>query len=144
MSLRLAIVILGSVLIFRVAAAAGQSATCPANVDVHEQLSTPLEGWSATYDNAPHQLAGITFYDGPPKENASLVYDDIAKSAGKQIARWHFAPASIRPIWIACRYAATAVVLTKALPATVSGCTVTYDPKQQVAGEPVIENISCK
>ncbi len=144
MPLRFALVILGTVQLFCVFAAAEQSATCPANVDVHEQLSTPPAGWSATYDNAPHQLAGITFYDGPPKDNASLVYDDIAKSAGKQIARWHFAPTSIRSIWIACRYAATAVVLTKALPATVSGCTVTYDSKQQIAGEPVIDKISCK
>src|SRR5579863_2567452 len=144
MSFRFALLILGSLLLFEVVAMAEDPAACPDKIDVHEQLSTPPAGWSLIQDNAPHQLAGITFYDGPPKENASLVYDDIAESAGKQIAQWHFAPASIRPIWIACRYAATAVVLTKALPATVSGCTVTYDPKQQVAGEPVIENISCK
>lgn len=144
MYLRFILGIFASALLLCVVAAAGQPETCPAKIDVHEQLSTPLAGWSAAYDTAPHQLAGITFYDGPAKENASLVYDDITKRAGNQIARWHFAPTAGRPIWIACRYAATAVVLTRALPATVSGCTVTYDSRQLVAGEPAIENISCK
>lgn len=144
MSLRFAPIIFGSVLLFCVFAAADEQTACPAQIDVHEHLTTTPADWDLMYDNGPHQLAGITFYDGPPKENASLVYDDIAKNAGKQVARWHFTPTGRRSIWIACRYAATAVVLARALPADVSTCTVTYDLKQQLAGEPVIENISCK
>lgn len=144
MFVRLTLGVIGSGLLFGVVAAADQPASCPVTIDVHEEVATLPAGWSATYDNAPHRLAGITFYDGPPKENASLVYDDLAKSAGKRIARCHFAPTAGRPTWIACRYSATAVVLTKALPATVSGCTVTYDSTQQLAAEPVIKNISCK
>src|SRR5579863_1695862 len=144
MSFRFALLILGSLLLFEVVAMAEDPAACPDKIDVHEQLSTPPAGWSLIQDNAPHQLAGITFYDGPPKENASLVYDDITKSAGKQIARWHFASTGGRSTWIACRYAATAVTLTKALPGTVSGCAVVYDSRQQIAGEPAIEKISCR
>ncbi len=144
MPFRLAPVILANVLLFGICAVADQSPGCPATMDIHEQASKPPAGWSLIFDDAPHQLAGITFYDGPPKENASLVYDDITKSAGKQVAQWHFAPSAGRPIWIACRYAGTAVVLAKALPGTVSGCTVIYDSRQQIAGEPVIQKISCR
>jgi hypothetical protein len=32
----------------------------------------------------------------------------------------------------------------KALPATVSGCVVTYDARQQIAGLPAIEKIAGK
>ena len=65
-------------------------------------------------DDAPHQLAGLTFYDGPPQEKASLVYDNITKAAGKQVAKWTFAPQQQRAIWIACSYSGTSILLTKA------------------------------
>src|SRR5580698_1914919 len=107
MFVRLTLGVAVSALLFCIFATAGEPAACPAKIAVHEQLSTSPAGWTATYDNAQHQLAGITFYDGAPKENASLVYDDIARSAGKQVARWHFAPTAGRGIWIACRYSAT-------------------------------------
>lgn len=133
-----------SVLFFCLSALAAEPAACPATVNVHEQLTAPVAGWSATNDDAPHQLAGLTFYDGPPQEKASLVYDDITRAAGKQIAKWTFAPQRQRAIWIACSYSGTSVVLAKAMPATVSSCVVTYDARQQVAGLPVIEKIACK
>jgi len=135
--------VLLSVFLCQVSALAADSATCPATIEVHEQLADPVAGWNAMVDDMPHQLAGLTFYDGPPQEKASLVYDDITKAAGKQVAKWRFAPDRARAIWLACSYSGTSVVLTKALPAALSSCTVTYDAQQQIAGLPVIEKIAC-
>lgn len=133
-----------SVLLLSASAAASDSAICPARIDVHEQLSASVEGWTPMLDDVPHQFAGITFYDGPPREKASLVYDRITKAAGKQTAKWQFATTKERPIWIACSYAGTAVQLTKSLPKSMTGCEVTYDARQQIAGLPVIEKMVCK
>ena len=119
-------------------------AVCPATIDVHQQLTKPVSGWTPMIDDAPHQLAGITFFDGTPQEKASLVYDDMKKAGGKQMASWTFTPGSGRQTWIACNYSGTSVELTKALPASTKSCAVTYDPGQQIAGLPSIERIDCK
>ncbi len=95
-------------------------------------------------DDAPHQLAALTFYDGPPQEKASLVYDDITKAAGKQFAKWTFAPHPERAIWITCSYSGTSILLARALTPGISSCTVTYDARQQIAGTPLIEKIVCQ
>jgi hypothetical protein len=120
-----AFLVLLEVLFCCLCAAADQPAACPATVNVQQQLAARVVGWSSMLDDAPHQLAGITLYDGPPQDKASLAYDDITKAAGKQVTKWSFTPHSERPIWIACSYSGTSVVLMKALPATVSGCVVT-------------------
>jgi hypothetical protein len=95
-------------------------------------------------DDTPHTLSGITFYDGPPSEKASLVYDRITHGKTEQVATWTFAPQKARPIWLACSYAGTSIELTKALPATITTCAVTYDAQQQITGMPVIKKIACK
>ncbi len=123
---------------------AADATTCPAKIDVHQQLATSVSGWTPIADDSPHQLAGITFFDGPPKEKASLVYDDIKKAGGKQIATWTFSPDSSRQTWIACSYSGTSLQLTKALPAGTRSCVVTYDPREQIASLPSIEKITCK
>jgi hypothetical protein len=117
---------------------------CPDRIDVRQELTGSVEGWTAILDDTPHRLAGITFYDGPPKDNASLVYDQRTKAAEKEIAKWQFLPARDRQIWLACSYAGTAIVLAKALPAKTSTCSVTYNPRQLIAGFQVIEKIDCK
>ena len=55
---------------------------CPAAVAVHEGLAKAIPGWTTMLDDSAHQLAAVTFYDGPPEEKASLVYDRIVKAAG--------------------------------------------------------------
>jgi hypothetical protein len=83
-------------------------------------------------DDTPHRLAGITFYDGPPEEKASLVYDKTAKAAGKETMTWHFNARSDGQIWVVCSYAGTAVVLKRGLPPKTSACSVTYDSRASV------------
>ena len=95
-------------------------------------------------DDTPHNLAGITFYDGPPSEKASLVYDKITKTKGEETAEWTFDPKNERQTWIACSYAGTAVELARTLPPHTAMCSVVYDSREQIAGLPAIKKIACK
>jgi len=130
--------------LFSACGAAAQAASCPDAIDVQQQLTTPVAGWTTTLDDTPHQLSGITFYDGPPKEEASLVYDQITRAARKETAIWRFAPGSDRQTWMACSYSGTAIVLARALPPKTVSCSVTYNRQQFVAGLPLIESVVCK
>jgi hypothetical protein len=123
---------------------AADSITCPDTINTRQELAATVPGWTPMLDDTPHNLAGITFYDGPPAEKASLVYDQITHGKAEQIATWRFAPQTDRRIWIACSYAGTAIELTKTLPPNISTCSVIYDPQQSVAGLPVIRKITCR
>jgi hypothetical protein len=123
---------------------AADAIDCPVAISARQQLGTPVAGWTAIEDDTPHNLSGITFYDGPPSEKASLVYDHITHGKTEQLATWTFAAQRDRPIWLACSYAGTSIQLTKALPATITTCAVTYDPQQTIDGQPAIKKISCK
>ncbi|HZR27446.1 MAG TPA: STY0301 family protein [Terriglobales bacterium] len=122
--------------------AQGQESYCPKSITVKETVEKVPEGWTAGQDKTPKNLlAGITFYDGPPEQEASLVYDSWTKRNGLAYGVWHFDPNS--SIWISCRYSATSVVLSKQLPAKTSKCDVTYDPKVTVDGYPELQKIAC-
>jgi hypothetical protein len=111
---------------------------------VNQKLTTPVSGWTTMIDDSPPRLANITFYDGPPQQRASLIYDQKMRVAGKETATWHFLPRADRQIWVGCSYTGTGIVLTKALPPSTSTCAVTYDTRQTVAGLPSITKIVCK
>ncbi|HSY13033.1 MAG TPA: STY0301 family protein [Verrucomicrobiae bacterium] len=133
-----------SALIFCSFSAAADTTICPTTVDVKQQLASSVDGWTPTLDDSPHRLSGITFYDGPPQEKASLVYDNIKKTAPKEIATWQFGADGKRPTWIVCSYSGTAVQLAKSLPSKTSTCQITYNRTQQLSGQPLIESVSCK
>jgi hypothetical protein len=95
-------------------------------------------------DSLPNILAGITFFDGKPENNASLAPDKQTRQNGKDVTFWNFGRDSKQPIFIACRYAWTSVTLQRELPKEIHSCTVTYDSRQTVAGLPTIEKIDCK
>jgi hypothetical protein len=115
---------------------------CPETISVKQTLSKPQQGWKEGTSDLPNLLAGVTFFDGPPEEKASLVNDSERRVQGKQIAIWRFGPQS--QIWISCGYAGSSIVLSRALTKGSSGCSVTYNPKVTVAGLPSIEKIECK
>jgi len=123
---------------------AADTIKCPATISARQQLSSQIPGWTTMEDDTPHNLSGITFFDGPPADKASLVYDRITHGKTEQVATWTFAAQKERPIWLACSYARTSIELTKALPATITTCTVTYDPQQTIDGMPLIKKIACK
>jgi len=124
--------------------ALGQENYCPKSISVKETIEKVPDGWTAGQDKAPKNLlAGITFYDGPPEQEASLVYDSWTKRNGLAYGVWHFTPNASPGVWLSCRYSATSVVLNKKLPAGISECTVTYDPKVTIDGYPEIQKIAC-
>jgi len=122
---------------------AADAVRCPPTIEVKQRLAVPVPGWSVISEEPPHQLAGLTFFDGKPEEKASLAPDKQAKVNGKTVASWTF-EASGRPIWVACRYSSTDAVLTRELPKNIRTCLITYATTETIAGLPVIEKVDCK
>ena len=120
---------------------------CPAKIDVNQRLAAQIPGWSVVPsvapDEMPHQLAGMTFFDGNPQDRASLVPDKQSKLKAGTVASWTFG-VSDRAIWIACSYAWTSVVLSRQLPKTIRECSITYSNQDTIVGLPVIEKFDCK
>ncbi|MGD1070662.1 MAG: STY0301 family protein [Bryobacteraceae bacterium] len=119
------------------------SVQCPPRIEVNQQLVIQPPGWSVISDEMPHQLAGLTFFDGNPRDKASLAPDKQTPVNGKTVALWTFG-VSRGPIWIACRYASTDRVLARQLPGTIRTCSITYATRETIDGLPVIEKIDCK
>ena len=116
---------------------------CPPTIGVKQQLAAQVPGWSIASEGLPRQLAGLTFFDGKPEEKASLAPDKQVGVKGKTVASWTFG-VSGRPIWAACRYSSTDIVLTRELPKNIRTCAVTYSKTETIAGLPVIEKVDCK
>jgi hypothetical protein len=117
---------------------------CPDTVSVKQTGAAPTAEWSTSNSAAPIQLEMVTFYNGPPKDEASLVYDTWTNVKDTSTAAWKF-PKDARGYWIKCSYSGTTLELSKALPPTVSSCRVTYDRQAASAsGLPVIKRIACQ
>ena len=123
---------------------AADSATCPSTITTKQELTSSVSGWTSSLDKTPHDLAGVTFFDGPPSENASLVYDRMQRGKGQQTAVWTFATKKDRPIWLTCSYSGTAIQLSRSLPPQITTCSVVYDAQEHVAGLPAIKKIDCR
>jgi hypothetical protein len=117
---------------------------CPDTVAVKQTGAAPAPEWSVSYSGLPNRLEMVTFYNGPPKDEASLVYDDIVRAKDSSTATWTL-PKDARGYWVKCSYAGTTLELSKALPSTVSSCRVTYDRQaSSAAGLPTIRRIACQ
>jgi hypothetical protein len=130
-------------ILFPLLAFAFAAADCPAKIEVKQTLAQPIAGWLVGYDDTPHLLAGITFFDGKPEQMASLVPDSQSVSGGRNVAVWTFG-ATGRPVWIACHYAGAGIVLQRELSKNTQSCSITYSTRETIAGLPVIEKVSCK
>jgi len=139
-----AILLLGIfVTLFLAHAEIAESQTCPDTLAVHQELQPSIPGWQVFASDAPIHLAGVTFFDGPPNEKASLVYDETSRVAGKEIMTWRFIPNRDRPIWMACSYSQTSITVARRLSNEIRRCSVTYNPKIRVSGLLKIEKIDC-
>jgi hypothetical protein len=128
----------------RAAASAGSgAAACPPAVSVRQEATAPA-GWDVRYDRTGSGLAAVTFFEGPPEANASLVYDEQLPKGRETWAVWRFA-AGGSGIWISCAYDGTRALLSRRLPATVRSCTVKYEAAvTNGGGLPAIKAIDCK
>jgi hypothetical protein len=114
---------------------------CPGTVQVRQVATDPPPGWTVSYSAATVRLASVTFFDGKPEEEASLVYDSMTPGRTYTRAVWTFAPGA--HIWLACGYSGTSVVLSRELP-SVTRCTVLYRRNVTVAGLPQVGRMYCR
>ena len=126
-----------------------EAAGCPATLTVEEQATAPSPEWTVTYSPLPRALERVTFFDGPPEEEASLVYDELLDTADGQVAVWRLGTGDPegkeRGTWIRCSYAGTRVELSRRLPDGLHECRVTYDPvAASPSGLPEIRAIECR
>ena len=118
-------------------------ADCPAKIEVRQTLAEEIAGWLIGYEALPHSLSGMTFFEGKPEEMASLAPDNQSATGGENVAVWNFGVMS-RPVWVACHYAGTGIILQRQLPKNTQSCSITYSARDTIAGLPVIEKVNCK
>ena len=124
------------------AGAHAQAASCPPSISTRQVIENAPAGWTVGDDKTPHALAGLTFFDGPPEQEASLVYDSYVKEQAGDRATWKFD--GDRKIFLACSYHGTTITLSKALPEGTTECRVTYSRNTRVDGLNEIQAIRCK
>ncbi|HVO86967.1 MAG TPA: STY0301 family protein [Casimicrobiaceae bacterium] len=125
-------------------AASSQEPVCPETVNVQQVPLAPPAGWKASLSDARHRLETVTFFNGPPEEQALLVYDRWTRGKTTSVATWTL-PRDARGYWIRCSYSATRVALSRKLAPAVSKCEVTYDQQSSNAvGLPAILRIVCE
>jgi hypothetical protein len=135
-------------MVFACAFAAPQYAcaesACPAAITVEQKASAPTPDWAVTYSGYQTAVAGVSIFDGPPSEQASLVPDN-EKTVGDNIIQiWRLAK-SDRGYWLQCNYANTTAQISRRLPASVSRCDVVYDHNLRFAGgSNVVKSVNCK
>ncbi|MGA9723524.1 MAG: STY0301 family protein [Candidatus Binatus sp.] len=120
-------------------------ATCPATISVEQKASAPAADWTITYSGFQTAVAGVTIFDGPPSQQASLVPDN-EKTIGDAVTQTWRLVKSDRGYWLQCEYANTTVQIYRRLPADVSRCDVTYERNVRFGGEGrrVIKKINCE
>jgi len=127
------------------ALAAEPKISCPASITVQQAIANTPPGWQASENrNLPTSLATVSFFDGPPSQEADLVYDHESRAGKERTAVWRFSPGSKHGIWLQCGYAATTVVLSQRLPDDISECTVSYKTDVFIAGMPEVTAIRCR
>jgi len=87
---------------------------------------------------------GITFFDGDPKDEASLAPDNEQKAAGTIVSTWKFTAERKRGTFVRCSYFGTSLQLQRRLVPPPGMCAVTYDDKASTGGLPTILKITCK
>lgn len=115
---------------------------CPESLWVEQSAEQTSSEWTVFDSHKKHNFVNFRFFDGSPDQMASLVpaRQGRHKSAPSDI--WDFSsPAGSDGYWVACVYGESSVLLAKKLPADVTSCEVSYDPK---FSSPVAKKLVCK
>jgi hypothetical protein len=117
---------------------------CPATIVVEQRASAPGPDWAVTYSGYETAVAGVTIFDGPPAEQASLVPDN-EKTVGDNIIQAWQLPKSERGYWLQCNYANTTAQISRRLSANVTRCEVVLDHSMHFGGGGnVVKSVNCK
>ncbi|HXN11764.1 MAG TPA: STY0301 family protein [Candidatus Acidoferrales bacterium] len=117
---------------------------CPVEVVVAQRADAPGPDWTVSYSGYETAVAGVTIFDGPPAEQASLVPDN-QKAVGDDIIQTWQLPNSSRGYWLQCNYANTTAQLARRLPASIRRCDVVYDHNLRFGGGGnAVKSVNCK
>jgi hypothetical protein len=116
----------------------------PAAVDLREEPRAAPDGWRVSVDGRPHVLASVTFFDGRPEDQASLVFDGEVKRKDKVTRTWRFDSGWKSGVWMQLGYASTAILLARQLPQGTTECRVEFDRSVTVDGFEQIKSIECR
>jgi hypothetical protein len=132
-------VLMSCFLVLAYASAHADEFVCPPSITVTEQPASAVGSeWSVRNSGATHPLSHVSFYDGDPKQNASIVPQREFRSGADDVAVWLFGTSDV-PMWLACHYRATSLFLTRQLP-LYRECTVRYAPDSC----DLVRSIRCK
>jgi hypothetical protein len=119
-------------------------AACPATISVEQKASAPAADWTVAYSGYQTAVAGVTIFDGPPAQQASLVPDNEKTTKDAVIQTWRLAK-SDRGYWLQCDYANTTAQIYRRLPADVTRCDVTYERNVSFGeGGRVVKKVNCE
>jgi hypothetical protein len=122
------------------AIAAGIS--CPTTIQTEQKATAPAD-WTVGYGALPIALAQVTIFEGPPSEQASLVYDTEKKMPKELVLTWNLGP-SKRGYWLQCAYSSTNAMISRRLPDSVTRCEVRLARDSKfVNDQPVVNKAEC-
>jgi hypothetical protein len=117
---------------------------CPPKISVEQRASAPGADWTVSYSGYESAVQGVTIFEGPPAEQASLVPDSEKTVGDNLIQVWRLA-GSDRGYWLQCNYANTTAQISRRLPASIARCDVVYDHNLRFAnGANVVKSVNCK
>src|SRR5579859_4167550 len=117
---------------------------CPPTIVVEQRASAPAPDWTVSYSGYETAVAGVTIFDGPPAQQASLV-PDSEKQVGDNIIQVWQLPKSDRGYWLQCNYANTTAQISRRLPASVQRCDVVLNHNMRFSGGGnVVKSVNCK
>jgi len=116
---------------------------CPDSLEV-QQHANPPPGWTASYSDLAPRLSGVSIFDGPPANRASIKYN-LRRQSGSEIRlRWDLIY-SPRSHYVQCQYERTSALISAPLPAGVRTCDVVYDRNVSYPGGGMaVKRMVCK
>ena len=142
---RIALSIIAFACAIAVSGIASAEETCPLTIAVAQSASAPSPEWTVSYSGYNTALAGITIFDGPPANQASLLPDGEETTNYRVFQTWKLGSSS-NGYWLQCNYANTTAQISRQLPAGVRKCEVTYNANVAFGGGGghVVKSVSCK
>jgi hypothetical protein len=105
---------------------------CPDALEVQQRANTP-DGWNAAYGEQAPRLTGVTVFDGPPANRASVKYNYRRQIARELHLIWNLTY-NPRSYYVQCQYERTTALISAPLPAGTRGCQVVFDKNTSYPG----------
>jgi len=116
---------------------------CPDTIEVQQRANTP-NGWNAAYGEQSPRLTGVTVFDGPPANRASVKYNYRRQIAHELHLIWNLTY-NPRSYYVQCQYERTSALISAPLPAGTRGCEVVFDKNTSYpAGGMAVKRMVCR